>query len=155
MNYTITEITDPALKNRYTDGILRKLPDWFGIEEALVEYTEAVQNRPFWAAFDGDTCIGFFSGEIHYQRTGEIYVCGVDSQYHHQGIGTALYETLETYFLRKHCEYVIVKTLSELREDTSYAKTRQFYRKLGFAELVTLKELWGKENPCLIMIKKL
>ena len=34
-------------------------------------------------------------------------------------------------------------------------KTKEFYRKMGFKELLTLTEMWDEENPCLIMIKNI
>jgi ribosomal protein S18 acetylase RimI-like enzyme len=155
MEYNILEINDNDKKAEYTNGILRKLPEWFGIEESLVEYVETVYKYPYWAAFHEDKCIGFFSGEIHYNRTGDIYVCGVDPKYHGRGIGTLLYRELERYFVENKCKYVIVKTLSEINPDKSYEKTRKFYKKNGFEELITLTEMWTETNPCLIMIKKI
>jgi len=51
--------------------------------------------------------------------------------------------------------YVMVNTISDTAPDANYAKTRAFYKKIGFKELVTLTEMWDENNPCLIMIKKL
>jgi len=91
--------------------------------------------------------------KIHYNRTGDIYVCGIDPNYHGKGIGTILYKTIENYFIKNSCEYIIAKTLSELNSDKNYTKTRHFYKKMGFDELITLTEMWDENNPCLIMIK--
>jgi ribosomal protein S18 acetylase RimI-like enzyme len=153
MGYKIIEITDNIKKAEYTNLVLRKLPEWFGNEESLQEYIDTVHENPFWAAFDNNNCIGFFSVKIHYNRTGDIYVCGIDPNYHRKGIGTLLYKTIEKYFIINACEYIIVKTLSEINPDKNYAKTRLFYKKMGFIELITLKEMWNENNPCLIMIK--
>ncbi|MCL2006986.1 MAG: GNAT family N-acetyltransferase [Treponema sp.] len=155
MKYTITEITDSSKKSEYANKILRSLPEWFGIEESLIEYVNTVSQYPFIAAFDNEDCIGFFSGKIHYNRTGDIYVCGIDPNYQGKGIGTLLYRELENYFLKNKCEYVIVKTLSEIAQDENYAMTKKFYIKIGFKELITLTEMWDHNNPCLIMIKKI
>ena len=155
MEYKVFEINDNTKKAEYTNYILRLLPEWFGIEESLVHYVETVNKYPYWAAFDQDNCIGFFSGKIHYNRTGDIYVCGIDPKYHGKGIGTSLYKELEKYFMKKGCEYVMVKTISDKDPDEYYAKTRAFYKKVGFKELVTLTEMWDENNPCLIMIKNL
>ena len=59
------------------------------------------------------------------------------------------------YFLKNGCEYVIVKTISNTDPDVNYTKTRAFYKKIGFKELVALTEMMDKNNPCLIMIKYL
>jgi ribosomal protein S18 acetylase RimI-like enzyme len=155
MKYRIFEITDNTKKAEYTNTILHKLPEWFGIEESLIHYVETVNKYPYWAAFDKDNCIGFFSGKIHYNRTGDIYVCGIDPKYHGKGIGTLLYKELEKYFVENNCKYIIVKTLSEKNPDKNYEKTRKFYTKNGFEELITLTEMWDENNPCLIMIKRI
>jgi ribosomal protein S18 acetylase RimI-like enzyme len=132
VEYKILEIKDNGKKEEYTGKILRKLPEWFGNEEALLEYVNTVNKYPFFAAFDEENCIGFFSGKIHYNRTGDIYVCGIAPEYHGKGIGTLLYKELEKYFIENSCEYVIVKTLSEVSQYEPYLKTKKFYTKMGF-----------------------
>ncbi len=54
-----------------------------------------------------------------------------------------------------NCKYMIVKTLSEQARSEPSERTRKFYLKVGFEELITLTEMWDENNPCLIMIKKL
>ena len=153
--YQILEVTNEKLKKKYAEQILRSLPDWFGKEESLIEYAHAVVSHPFFGAFINDECIGFFSGTIHHKRTGDIYVCGLHPNYHRKGIGRKLYQTLERYFYSQGCEYVMVKTLSPSHPDRHYALTRKFYEAQGFKDFYTDHEIWGKENPCLIMIKNI
>jgi len=155
MKYEIIEVKENSKKSEYTNLIMRKLPAWFGNEKAIQDYVNTVHDNPFWAAFDNKNCIGFISGKIHYNRTGDIYVFGVDPDYHGKGIGTLLYKELERYCIENNCEYIIVKTLSEIAEYQPYLETIKFYRKMGFKELLTLTEMWDKENPCLIMIKNI
>ena len=155
MEYDIIEIKDNNKKAEYTKLILEKLPDRFGNEKGLQNFINTVCEYPFWAALHNDNCIGFYSGKIHYSRTGEIYVCGIDPNYHGRGIGTLLYKKVEDYFTQNNCEYVIVKTLSDISNYEPYLKTKGFYIKMGFKELLTLTEMWDKDNPCLIMIKNL
>ena len=38
-------------------------------------------------------------------------------------------------------------------EDVSRKTYRQFYSSLGFLPLEEFPELWGKENPCLMLVK--
>jgi hypothetical protein len=52
MNYQF--VSNPQEKAQITDCILRRLPDWFGIEEAIVEYTNTVGDTVFIAAMDQD-----------------------------------------------------------------------------------------------------
>jgi ribosomal protein S18 acetylase RimI-like enzyme len=155
MKYKIMEIDDNKKKAEYTNIILRKLPEWFGNEEGIQNFVNTVNLYPYWAAFDRDNCIGFFSGKIHHNRTGDIYVCGVNPNYHRKGIGKLLYKELEEYCIEKSCEYIIVKTVYETDTEKYYGKTVQFYKSIGFRELITLPEIWDKNNPCLLMINKL
>lgn len=155
-NYRVVEIVDSETKSLYTRAVLEKLPEWFGNKQALDDYVEKVRYLPFWTALDdSDECVGFFAVKIHYQHTGEIVVCGVHPEHHHNGAGTALYKTTEDFFLQNGCKYIVVKTLSDAIDYEPYARTRKFYTSLGFESLITLTEMWDGENPCLIMLKSL
>lgn len=152
----IVEIKNRVKKAFYTREILEKLPEWFGNKQALDEYVEKVKEFPYYAALDIEgKCIGFFSVKIHYQHTGDIFVCGVLPEYQHNGVGKALYHVVEENFIQKDCKYVIVKTLSDIVDFEPYAQTRRFYTSIGFEPLITLTEMWDEENPCLIMFKSL
>lgn len=156
MSIRIVEVNDEKLKSVYTENILRGLPEWFGNEKGIYEYTTNVVKLPYWIALNQEGhCVGFISVKTHYGHTGDIYVCGVLPEYHNKGIGKKLFASAEEYFVNKGCKYVIVKTLSEIAKYEPYERTRNFYLKVGFEPLITLTEMWDEENPCLIMIKKL
>lgn len=153
-NMSIIEVNDGIKKSIYTKTVLEKLPEWFGNKQALDEYVEKVAVLPYWAAFDEENhCIGFFAFKTYYEHTGDIFVCGVLPEYHRNGIGKALYYTAEAYFIQKGFKYVIVKTLSDVVSYEPYARTREFYKSIGFEPLLTLTEIWDEKNPCLIMLK--
>jgi len=156
VDVSIVEIKDSNKKSQFAEEILRRLPEWFGIEKALIEYVNCVASLPFWIALSRDgRCIGFISVKIHYGHTGDIYALGVLPEYHRRGIGRLLVAKAKEYLKNNNCKYIIVKTLSEMAEYEPYERTRKFYRSVGFEELITLTEMWDSENPCLIMIKKL
>ena len=155
MNIRITQISDGAMKSSFTEKVLRRLPKWFGIESSLGDYVVAVHDLPFWAALEGENCVGIVAGKIHHGHTGDIYVLGNLPEYHGQGIGRQLMAAAEDYFTQNGCKYVIVKTLSELAKSEEYEMTRKFYLKVGYQPLITLAEMWDENNPCLIMIKVL
>ena len=154
-SYQILEINNIILKKQYAQQILKSLPEWFGKEDSLMQYVKTVDKYPFFAAFKEEECVGFFSGIIHHEKTGDVYVCGIHPKHHRNGIGKELYKTLEQYFINQGCEYVMVKTLSPLHPDKNYDLTRKFYDALGFKKFYTDHVMWGKEYPCLIMIKHL
>ena len=152
----IIQIQESNKKSARTREVLESLPQWFGRKEAIEEYAEEVREHPYWIAADREgRCVGFFSVKIHYRHTGDIFVCGILPEYHRRGIGKALYHAAEDYFVQSGCRYVIVKTLSDAVDFEPYARTREFYRSVGFEPLITLTEMWDEKNPCLIMIKRL
>lgn len=152
----ITEIIDGKTKSIYANAILNKLPEWFGNKQALEDFVVGVASLPFWAATDDNGyCVGFISAKTHYGHTGDIYVCGVLPERHRHGIGKALYFAAEKHLIKNSCKYIMVKTLSDTVSYEPYARTRAFYKGVGFMPLVTLTEMWDEENPCLIMIKSL
>lgn len=151
----IKQISSGIEKSRICENILRKLPDWFGIEEATKEYIAGVKNTRFLSAeFDGEI-VGFYSIISHFPQTSEIYVCGILSEYHRLGIGTKLQNSLEKKLKSDNVKYLTVKTLSASHSDKNYAKTRKFYLAQGFEPLEEFKELWGEDNPCLLLMKVL
>lgn len=154
--YYISEIHNQEEKSICARAVLESLPDWFGNKKALEEYVKGVRDLPFWAALDGEKkFLGFFSVRIHYGHTGDIYVCGVRPECHRMGVGKALYDRAEQYFLKKGCKYAMVETLSEKADYAPYEKTRLFYESVGFVPLATLTGMWDENNPCLIMVKYL
>lgn len=135
--------------------ILRTLPEWFGIEEATRQYILDVEGMPtFLAVADGQVA-GFLTFRQHSQYTAEIHVMGVHPQAHRRGVGRALIQAVEAHLRAQGIEYLQVKTLSPAHPDKNYAKTRAFYRAMGFRPLEEFPDLWGEQNPCLQMIKGL
>ncbi|MCK4653619.1 MAG: GNAT family N-acetyltransferase [Candidatus Cloacimonetes bacterium] len=155
MNLQIKKINGSKECSRICEKIIRSLPNWFGLESANKEYIGKVANTTFYAAYMSDKVVGFFSIISHFPQTSEIYVCGILLEYHRFGIGRKLLKVIEKDLKKKGVKFLTVKTLSASHPDRSYAKTRKFYEAVGFIPLEEFKELWGKENPCLFMIKDL
>lgn len=141
-------------KHEIANVILRQLPEWFGIEEAIVDYVNGVNDTDFYAAYNVDEPIGFISIKANNQYTSEIYVLGVKKEYHNRGIGKMLLKAAQDELINKNFKFLMVKTLGASHPDINYRNTREFYNKAGFYPLEEIKEIWGKENPCLIMVKK-
>lgn len=135
--------------------ILRSLPGWFGIEEAIVNYSNEIDSLPTFLARDSGRVIGFLSLKQHNPYSAEIYVMGVLAENHRQGIGRALVEKAQDWLKKKNVEYLQVKTLGPSKTDNGYAGTRNFYLAMGFRPLEELKKIWDEKNPCLVMVKKI
>jgi GNAT superfamily N-acetyltransferase len=150
------QIEGPHLeKSGVCTPIIRSLEEWFGIEEAIVHYSNSIDHLPTWLAYEGDQVIGFISLKQHTQYSAEVYVMGIRSEAHHKGIGRRLIEASQEWLRSQNVEYLQVKTLGPSDPDVCYAKTRAFYAAVGFRPLEEIKQIWGEENPCLIMVKKL
>lgn len=135
--------------------ILRSLPEWFGIPEAVAHYIDRIEQLPtFLAQSDGAT-IGFMSVLRHFPHAAELYVLAVLPEWHRRGVGRALLTAAEAWLSGNGVEYLQVKTLGPSRPNDAYDRTRGFYEAQGFRPLEELTAIWGESNPCLILVKRL
>lgn len=151
----IKKINDRQEKRNISTAVLKSLPNWFGIPESTQEYIDKSIDFPFFVASDNSKTLGFISLKENNQYTAEIFVMGVIPDFHKQGIGKALVNKVVEYAKKNNYEFLQVKTLDETHPDIYYLGTRKFYLSVGFKPLECLPELWGKENPCLIMIRNI
>ena len=137
------------------EPVLRSLPEWFGIEEATAQYVKDTDAFPTLLASIDDEVVGFLTLKQHNEYAAEIHVMGVRPEMHRNGVGRALVKQAEEMLRERGVEYLQVKTLSSSHPDKRYARTRAFYRAMGFRPLEEFEDFWGKESPCLQMIKSL
>ena len=133
--------------------ILRALPNWFGIEESLVQYVKDADVMPTMLVKDKDDVIGFLIIKRHFPDSAEIHCMGILPQYHRQGTGKLLIKELEKYLEDEGVKILQVKTVSADRDYDAYAKTRFFYKAVGFIPLEVFPTLWDEANPCLLLAK--
>ena len=137
------------------EPILRALPEWFGIESAVVWYLHEINTLPTFLARQAGEVLGFLSLKQHYPPSAEIIVMGVLPGAHRRGIGQALLQQAQAWLVAQGVSYLQVKTLAPSHPDPGYARTRAFYLAQGFVPLEEFTELWDKSNPCLLLVKKL
>ncbi len=135
--------------------ILRLLPEWFGIEAAIMNYERAIKRLPTFLAKSDGQVLGFLSLKQHFPASAEIYVMAVRPDAHRSGIGRSLIEAAEAHARGLDIEYMQVKTLGPSRPNEEYARTRAFYKAMGFRPLEEFKQIWDENNPCLVMVKRL
>ncbi len=133
--------------------ILDALPQWFGIEEAKEAYVRAARDLPMFACVAGEEAVGFMTVKVHNEFTAEIHSMGVLPRLHRRGIGTRLLRRAERYVSERDLRFLTVKTLAPSKADENYQSTRRWDQAVGFVPLEELPELWGPDNPCLVMIK--
>jgi GNAT superfamily N-acetyltransferase len=145
------------------ERILRALPDWFGIEAALQDYVRAADElETFVVVASGpkrggdaaqlDEVLGFLTLRETSEDALELHVMGVLPAWHRRGAGRALVERAAVYARAEGYSLLHVKTLAPSDPDPGYAATRAFYLSLGFRPLEVLPQVWGPENPCLLLV---
>lgn len=156
--------------------LLRGLPEWFGIDEAIDSYVEAARSLTTYVVREGSDgiagtepgedadgasygdgkIIGVCLVERHSEYSSEIHLLAVEREHHRRGIGQALMRRAERDLELDGKEFLQVKTLGASHPSPEYAATRHFYEALGYRALQELPadELWPG-NPCLIMVKAL
>ena len=142
-------------KAHLCEPIIRALPEWFALEEAIQKYVKAIDGMPTFLAWQGEAAVGFLTVKVHYPQAAEFYVLGLLPGFHHQGLGRRLAKSAEDWLREQEIAYLQVKTLGPSRSSFEYERTRAFYLAIGFSPLEELTEIWDENNPCLIMVKKL
>jgi GNAT superfamily N-acetyltransferase len=91
----------------------------------------------------------------HFADTIEIDLLAVRLARHRSGVGRALMAAAEAHARSRGVRFLTVKTLGPSEAYEPYERTRAFYRAMGFAALEEFTEIWGPENPTLLMAKAL
>lgn len=136
------------------ERILCALPDWFGIEESLVQYVRDSAVMESSIAEVGGSPAGFITLNHHFPRASEIHCIAVMKEHHRSGVGRALVEHAERVLRGRGVEFLQVKTLGPSRPCEFYDRTRRFYEGIGFVALEEFKTLWPG-NPALQLVKRL
>ena len=149
----IKEVKDEEQKMAVVAEVLKDLPEWFGMPESTQAYIEGAKDLQVWAAYQEGDLLGFVSLSYSSEDCAEIDCLGVKKAHQGRGIGSQLLATLES----EACKMLIflqVKTVAE-GSNKDYDRTNVFYRSLGFKKLEIFPQLWGPQNPCQILIKKM
>lgn len=136
------------------EAILRSLPDWFGMEAAIVAYRRDIESMGTYVAEVAGELVGFATVRIHNEYSAGIQVMAVAPAHHRKGIGRELVDHIERVLRAQSAESLHVQTLGPTRPDEHYRRTRDFYADLGFRPLEE-NRLWGEANPCLVMVEHL
>lgn len=93
----IKEIFDFKYKAQVCNDILRSLPEWFAVEESIVDYTRKVQDMIFYIALEDTNPIGFIAVKTHNEFTAEISVMRIMSDFQRKGTGTSPIKRVEKF----------------------------------------------------------
>ena len=139
------------------EAVLRSLPVWFGIEEALRMYARDSAVLPTFAIATGSEgqVAGFVSLAQQFPAAWEVRGLAVHGDVRGHGHGRALLAHAERWLVAKGVRWRQVKTIAAAHPDAGYAQTRACYERLGFDSIEVHPTLWSPANPCLQMIKAL
>ena len=65
----LVEINDKKLKGTICESTLRALPNWFGIEEAIIDYSTITKEMPFYTVYDDSLPVGLVAIKVHNSYT--------------------------------------------------------------------------------------
>jgi len=135
------------------EAILRSVPEWFGIEEALMQYVRDTATLPTFVMRHECRIIGFLTLREHFPQAWEIHCVAVHAEVRGQGVGKKLLMHVESWLAEHGARFLQVKTIAATSPNPHYALTRGFYERMGFAPVEVFPELWSPSNPCLQMLK--
>jgi len=154
MRVDVSLVADGQYPDAVAD-LLRDLPEWFGIEQSVRDYVEAARTLPTIAAVCEGEVVGICLVRRHTTVTAEIELLAVRRDLHRSGVGRLIIERLEADVRPGGVKLLEVKTRGPSGVSPEYERTRAFYEALGFLALEERTDTWGRENPCLIMVKPL
>lgn len=135
------------------ERILRSLPEWFGVESALVEYVKDSARLPTFVVKESRQIVGFVSLRRHFVHSWEVSCIAVHRDRRGEGYGRTLLERAENWAAGEGAKLLQVKTLAESHPSPEYQQTRAFYTRMGYMPVEVLPTLWSASNPCLQMLK--
>lgn len=137
------------------ERVLRTVPDWFGIEESLLEYASNTATLPTFVAEDEGQIVGFLSLRQHFPASWEVDCIAVEGTRRNSGIGRALHARAEDWLCSRGAQMLQVKTLAASHPSVAYAETRKFYDRIGYHPLEVFPTLWAAHLPVLLLVKVL
>jgi GNAT superfamily N-acetyltransferase len=137
------------------EAVLRTLPGWFGIEEALLMYAQDTDKLPTFAIEQEGRIVSFLSLMEHFPESWEVHCMAVHAALRKKGHGTALFAQAERWLVEKGARFLQVKTVAHTSKNAEYAETRKFYLARGFTPLEIFPLLWAPQNPALQLVKTL
>ena len=137
------------------EAVLRSLPMWFGVEEALLMYARDTGELPTFACESAGRVEGFITLLQHFPESWEVHCIAVDARVRNRGLGTLLLSHAENWLRGQGARFLQIKTVAETSASREYAESRQFYAARGYTPLEVFPTLWSEAHPALQLVKAL
>ena len=142
-------------QSRLCARILADLPEYFGLEDSNAAYARSADTLPsFVGGLDGRDAGLLLLGQTSDVAV-ELHLIAVLREFHKVGVGGALVRAAQAHLCTQGVHWFHVKTLAPRDPDSGYARTRAFYAAMGFEPLEEIVQVWGPDNPCLLLVKRL
>lgn len=105
-------------------SILRSLPEWFGQEQALLDYARDAQSLPTFSVSAAGTPVAFLTLRPHFAESAEVSCTAVQRAQRQRDLGRAMLGAAERWWCAQGGRLLQVKTLGPSHPDPSYAQTR-------------------------------
>jgi ribosomal protein S18 acetylase RimI-like enzyme len=145
----------PALLALASSSGLFKPDESGAIEGMLHEYhsTSGNNGHRILAWDEADSLIGvvYFTPKEFTDRVWELLMIAFDAPRHRQGIGSRMLSAVEETVRAAECRLLLIETSSK----SSFERTRQFYRKHGYAEVAHIPDYFSDGDGKASFIKRL
>jgi len=138
--------------------------DMFGVDEvgffdeALAGFHQGSLADDHWLVVEGSDgrVIGaaYYAPEPFSDRVWNLYFISVSPDHQGRGLGTSLIGTIEAQ-LRSRGDDVARVLIVETSSTDHYARTRAFYRGLGYAEEARIRQFYGPTDDNVVFWKSL
>jgi GNAT superfamily N-acetyltransferase len=149
MKWTIRDFEEKDIDD--VIRMARALPEWFtltGLEHMKIDF----HFQKGLVARTGEMIAGFL---LYFSDKGILHISwiAVGKELHHKGVGRMLIERLEEMAKAFGIHEIRVETLGDSVEYEPYARTRAFYRAVGFSDFQrTMQD--NPECPELLVLAK-
>ena len=82
--YNLKILNSFSQQSKIGESILRSLPQWFGIEQVLIQYLEEIEKLPTLLASVEEKYAGFLTYKQHNKYAAELYLMNVYPKYQRQ-----------------------------------------------------------------------
>lgn len=145
----------PALVALSASSGLFRPDDSDAIRGMLDEYhaTNAAAGHRIIAYEDGGTPVGvaYFAPKAFTDRVWELLMIAVDAPRHRQGIGSRMLLAVEEAVRASGGRLLLIET----SDQSGFERTRQFYRKHGYAEVARIPDYFADGDGKASFVKRL
>jgi ribosomal protein S18 acetylase RimI-like enzyme len=150
----IVPTDSPALVALSASSGLFKPDELEAIQGMLDEYfsTNAANGHQIITYDEGDTLVGiaYFVPKEFTDRVWELLMIAVDAPRHRQGIGSVMLLAVETAVRAANGRLLLIETSSQ----SSFERTRLFYRKHGYTEVAHIPDFFADGDGKASFIKR-